>query len=423
MPAVSTAGALPRGSAPGCDEFPTTIADLAAPPCAARHDVDSRARDGHARARPQAVLRGVRVRDRDAAARAFRRARGRPARGATRRDRGPAGGVSPRHGHRARADRRRRSAAGAALDRQVKTMYGQALVLSNRTTEALELADRMQAAGAGGNDPAWRPARSSSAANTSRGPATPRRRTSSRHTPANRRAVAGRVRAFRHRVRRRRHRPHDGACRGVAREPRGGPRAGGARAESLPAGLGLLPAFRARHDVAAGRSRVRQRPLRLSPRRRRRAARSAWCARMAESAALEALNRPRQELAALQEALAIARGAGSRVAEALAVVNLADVYLRRKDYREAHELATEALDSAQPRRHRRRCRSPSSTWASRCSGWVASRRAGAGRRGGRRVRAHRRDRRDRRRCASTATTSSRRATSRSALALFHRQRS
>jgi diguanylate cyclase (GGDEF)-like protein len=65
---------------------------------------------------------------------------------------------------------------------------------------------------------------------------------------------------------------------------------------------------------------------------------------MAESAAFEALNRPRQELAALQEALATARGAGSRVAEALAVVNLADVYLRHKDYRRAHELAKEALD-------------------------------------------------------------------------------
>jgi len=44
--------------------------------------------------------------------------------------------------------------ADASLDRQVKTMYGKALVLSNRTTDALDLAERMQAAGA--NDPAMR---------------------------------------------------------------------------------------------------------------------------------------------------------------------------------------------------------------------------------------------------------------------------
>ena len=156
---------------------------------------------------------------------------------------------------------------GEALDRQVKTMYGQALVLSNRTTEALELADRMQAAGAGGNDPAWRASAllirseyESWAGNSAK----------AHELAAHAREVAApfgrRVRAIRHGVRRRRHRPHDGARRGVAREPRGGPRTGGARAESLPAGLGLLPAFRARHDVAAGRPRVRQRARRLSPR-------------------------------------------------------------------------------------------------------------------------------------------------------------
>ena len=78
-------------------------------------------------------------------------------------------------------------------------------------------------------------------------------------------------------------------------------------------------------------------------------AKSAWAmakAKMAESAALEALNKPTQELAALQEALAIARTAGSGAIESLALTNLADIYLRRKEFRTAIDLARRSLDLA-----------------------------------------------------------------------------
>jgi len=71
-------------------------------------------------------------------------------------------------------------------------------------------------------------------------------------------------------------------------------------------------------------------------------------ARMAESASLEALNRPVEEIAALEDALAISRAEGSVTAEALALVNLADIYLRRKDFRAAYELARQALEKARP---------------------------------------------------------------------------
>ncbi len=66
-------------------------------------------------------------------------------------------------------------------------------------------------------------------------------------------------------------------------------------------------------------------------------------ARMAESAAMEMLHRPGRELAAMQEALAIARESRSPTAEGRALINLADVRLRRKQYPEALELARNAL--------------------------------------------------------------------------------
>jgi diguanylate cyclase (GGDEF)-like protein len=71
-------------------------------------------------------------------------------------------------------------------------------------------------------------------------------------------------------------------------------------------------------------------------------------AKMAESAAMEALENPADEIAALDEALAIARTTGSSTAEALALVNLADIYLRRKDFKAAYDLARTALDKAKP---------------------------------------------------------------------------
>ena len=71
-------------------------------------------------------------------------------------------------------------------------------------------------------------------------------------------------------------------------------------------------------------------------------------AKMAESAAMEALDNPVDELAALEDALSIARTTGSATAEALALVNLADIYLRRRDFRAAYDLARVALDKAKP---------------------------------------------------------------------------
>ncbi len=69
-------------------------------------------------------------------------------------------------------------------------------------------------------------------------------------------------------------------------------------------------------------------------------------AKMAESAAMEALDRPIDEIATLEEALAIARTTGSATAESLALVNLADIYLRRRDFRAAFDVARAALDVA-----------------------------------------------------------------------------
>ncbi|MFO1305045.1 MAG: diguanylate cyclase [Burkholderiales bacterium] len=77
------------------------------------------------------------------------------------------------------------------------------------------------------------------------------------------------------------------------------------------------------------------------------AAQSAYAmvnARMAESAAMEMLQRPARELAAMEEALAIARASGSKGAEARALVNLADIRLRRKQYAEALDLARRSLE-------------------------------------------------------------------------------
>ena len=66
-------------------------------------------------------------------------------------------------------------------------------------------------------------------------------------------------------------------------------------------------------------------------------------ARMAESAALELLNDPVRELAAMEDALAIARRADSKVAESLALINLADIRLRHKQYGDALELSRRSL--------------------------------------------------------------------------------
>ncbi len=66
-------------------------------------------------------------------------------------------------------------------------------------------------------------------------------------------------------------------------------------------------------------------------------------ARMAESAALEVLGWPERELAAMEEALAIARKARSEIAECRALINLSDIRLRRRHFREALELSRRSL--------------------------------------------------------------------------------
>jgi len=66
-------------------------------------------------------------------------------------------------------------------------------------------------------------------------------------------------------------------------------------------------------------------------------------ARMAESAALEILGDPVRELAAMEEALALARKSRSQVGESLALINLADIRLRRRHFSEALDLARQSL--------------------------------------------------------------------------------
>ena len=69
-------------------------------------------------------------------------------------------------------------------------------------------------------------------------------------------------------------------------------------------------------------------------------------AKNAESAALQYLDRPKQELDAMLESVAIARSAKSDAAESMALINLADVYLRRKDFKEVLELSQRSLELA-----------------------------------------------------------------------------
>lgn len=68
-------------------------------------------------------------------------------------------------------------------------------------------------------------------------------------------------------------------------------------------------------------------------------------ARISESEAYRALNNPKQELASLAEALAIARNGGSRVTEALALVKLAELHLRRRDYAAALDVSRQSVNA------------------------------------------------------------------------------
>jgi diguanylate cyclase (GGDEF)-like protein len=66
-------------------------------------------------------------------------------------------------------------------------------------------------------------------------------------------------------------------------------------------------------------------------------------ARMAESAALEILDDPVRELAAMEEALALARKSRSQAGESVALINLADIRLRRRQFSEALDLSRQSL--------------------------------------------------------------------------------
>jgi diguanylate cyclase (GGDEF)-like protein len=66
-------------------------------------------------------------------------------------------------------------------------------------------------------------------------------------------------------------------------------------------------------------------------------------ARMAESSAHQALDHPKRELEAMEEALALARKSRSQVGEGLALINLADIKLRRKDFNDALNLSRQSL--------------------------------------------------------------------------------
>jgi diguanylate cyclase (GGDEF)-like protein len=69
-------------------------------------------------------------------------------------------------------------------------------------------------------------------------------------------------------------------------------------------------------------------------------------AKMAAAAALQYLERPKEELEAMQESLAIARSSHSDPAESMALINLADIYLRRNDFNEVLALSQRSLELA-----------------------------------------------------------------------------
>jgi diguanylate cyclase (GGDEF)-like protein len=66
-------------------------------------------------------------------------------------------------------------------------------------------------------------------------------------------------------------------------------------------------------------------------------------ARMAESSARDVLGDPARELQSMEEALALARKSRSKVGEGLALINLADIKLRRKEFSDALDLSRQSL--------------------------------------------------------------------------------
>ena len=238
--------------------------------------------------------------------------------------------------------------AAPAERRLVYTLYGQAMVLARRTEDAAALADRMEAAQPGPAGAASRAAAlllrsmiESTVGQASR---------SSAHAQEARTlaAAAGD--------------PHlqfwAALAHGTTARTRGQPEEALA---SLQEALSLAEAADNpyRRSSALYQLSVLQRDLRngqdalaasLAAYRHAEAAKSTYAmvnARMAESAVMEMLDRPARELAAMQEALAIARGAHSTTAEAKALINLADIRLRRRQFAAAAELSRTAYALAQ----------------------------------------------------------------------------
>ena len=137
-------------------------------------------------------------------------------------------------------------------------------------------------------------------------------------------------------------------------------------------------------------------------------------ARMAESAALEMLDDPVRELAAMEEALALARKSRSQVGESLALINLADITAAAQGIRRrAGPLAPVARARRRVQRHGGRSRPARRTSDSRCSASDARPKAsGSPTRRSPNTSAPARPPRSRRCSASTASTSRRQATTR-----------
>ena len=98
---------------------------------------------------------------------------------------------------------------------------------------------------------------------------------------------------------------------------------------------------------------------------------------MAESAALEVLDEPVRELAAMEDALALARKSRSKVGESLALINLADIRLRRKEFGDASTCRASRSSSPSNTTTSDRSRPARRISASRCSASAARAKASA----------------------------------------------
>ena len=142
--------------------------------------------------------------------------------------------------------------------------------------------------------------------------------------------------------------PVAGPLRRGAEQPAGRVLARRRRARPLPPRQRALPAFRARPLSQAGGKANDESVAAFSESR---LAGSAWGMAQRQDGrvgdARSARIAPKEELSTMQEALAIARNAKSDVLESYALINLSDIYLRRKDYRTTYDLSERSLKLAQ----------------------------------------------------------------------------